>query len=218
MGLFDRFKGRRSSEDALAQARSEAGMDASGAPVTPGAEPGQPAAPAPAPGDPNLGVPLNQFGSPTDGTQLPAGQNVQIPGVGDMGALMAMIQSAASQGHLHIDTQKLQMGMAGMQGAQGMQGMMGMGMPMLDLRQDPSRRQVVFDILKKHGFDPHEGQAIQVTDPQIQAEIMQALQQHAAGQQPQVQPPPQQIPPAEGSGGQSPEPGPPMPPGIPPAG
>ena len=215
MGLFDRFKSRRGSEDALAQARAEAGMQPGQADV--GGQPATPPAPAaPPPGDPSLGVPLTQYGTPTDGTVLPGGQgqNVQIPGVGDLGALMGMIQNAAAQGNLHIDTQNLQMGMGGMPGMQGMN----MGMPMIDLRQDPAHRQIVFDILKKHGFDPHEGQAIQVTDPQIQAEIMQALQQHAAGQQSQVQPPPQQIPPAEGSGGQSPEPGPPMPPGIPPAG
>ena len=137
---------------------------------------------APPPGDPSLGVPLSPYGTPTDGTQLPAGQqNVQIPGVGDLGALMAMIQQAQAQGNLHVDTQNFQMGMQGMPGQQGTPMT---GMPMLDLRSDPDRRKVVFDILKKHGFDPHEGQAIQVTDPAIQAEIMQALQQHAAGQQP----------------------------------
>lgn len=145
------------------------------------AQPGAPAAPPP--GDPSLGVPLSPFGTPTDGTQLPAGQaqNVQIPGVGDLGALMAMIQQAAAQGNLHIDTQNFQMGMQGMPGQQGTPMM---GMPMLDLRQDPHRRKVVFDILKNHGYDPHEGQAIQVTDPAIQAEIMQALSQHAQSQQP----------------------------------
>ena len=181
-------------------------------PAQPGVNPtSDPATPAvPAPGDPNLGVPLNQFGTPTDGTQMPAGQgqNVQIPGVGDLGALMAMIQNAAAQGHLHIDTQNLQMGMQAMQ---GMQGTPMAGMPMLDLRQDPSRRAVVFDILKKHGYDPHEGQALQITDPQIQMEIMQALQQHAAGQAPPAsQAPPQPPTPPEAS--------PPLPPGIPPAG
>ena len=195
------------------------GMDASGAQLTPGGQaPAQQPA-SPTPGDPNLGVPLNQFGTPTDGTQLPAVQNAQIPGVGDVGALMAMIQQAAAQGHMHIDTENLQMRLQQMQGVQGTG--MGMGMPMLDLRQDPSRRQVVFDILKKHGYDPHQGQAIQVTDPQIQAEIMQALQQHAAGQQQQVQPPPQQIPPADGNAQppappQPPGAGPPLPPGMPP--
>ena len=189
MGLFDRFKGRRDSEDALAQARAEAGMQQ---PPQPAQQPDATAVPAP--GDPNLGVPLSQFGTPTDGTALPAGQgaNVNIPGVGDLGALMTMIQQAAAQGNLHIDTQNLQMGMGGMQGMPGMN----MGMPMLDLRQDPSRRQVVFDILKKHGYDPHEGQAIQVTDPQIQAEIMQALNQHAQGQMPPQVPPPETPPPS----------------------
>jgi hypothetical protein len=145
-----------------------------------------PAPQSPPPGDPSLGVPLSAYGTPTDGTQLPAGQqNVQIPGVGDLGALMAMIQQAQAQGNLHVDTQNLQMGMQGMPGQQGTPMM---GMPMLDLRSDPDRRKVVFDILKKHGYDPHEGQAIQVTDPAIQAEIMQAIQQHAAGQ------PPPQLP------------------------
>lgn len=172
MGLFDRLRGRKQSEDALAQARAEM-------PAT--EQMASPAPVAPPAGEPSLGVPLNQFGTPTDGTQLAGGQNVQIPGVGDLGALMAMIQQAAAQGNLHIDTQNLQMGMQGMPGQQGTPMM---GMPMLDLRSDPSRRQVVFDILKKHGFDPHEGQAIQVTDPAIQAEIMQALQTHAQSQQP----------------------------------
>src|SRR4051794_21815699 len=175
MGLFDRFKSRRDSEDALAQARAEAGMQPGQAGV--GGQPTDPAAPAPPPpGDPSLGVPLTQYGTPTDGTVMPGGQgqDVQIPGVGNLGALMSMIQQAAAQGNLHIDTQNLQMGMGGMQGMQGVQGMgMNMGMPMVDLRQDPAHRQIVFDILKKHGYDPHEGQAIQVTDPQIQAEIMQ---------------------------------------------
>ena len=63
------------------------------------------------------------------------------------------VQQAAAQGNLHIDTKNLQMGM---QGTQGQAGTPISAMPMLDLRQDPSRRQVVFDILKKHGFDPHE--------------------------------------------------------------
>jgi hypothetical protein len=210
MGLFDRLRGRHDSEDALAQARAEAGVPPSAPSVNPSSDPAQPAVPAP--GDPSLGVPLTQYGTPTDGTVLPAGQgqDVNIPGIGDLGALMGMIQQAAAQGNLHIDTQNLQMGMGGMPGAQGVPGMQGMnmGMPMLDLRQDPSRRQVVFDILKKHGFDPHEGQAIQVTDPQIQAEIMQALQAHAQSQQQQQQPEPPADPGAQ----------PPMPPGMPPPG
>jgi hypothetical protein len=186
MGLFDRFKSRRDSEDALAQARAETGVQPDSTSINPSADPAQPAVPTP--GDPSLGVPLTQYGTPADGSGLPAGQgqNVQIPGVGDLGALMGMIQNAAAQGNLHIDTQNLQMGMGGMPGMQGMN----MGMPMIDLRQDPAHRQIVFDILKKHGLDPHEGQAIQVTDPQIQAEIMQALSMHAEGQQPPTPPPP----------------------------
>src|SRR4051794_1292382 len=186
MGLFDRFKSRRGSEDALAQARAEAGIEPGSASIQPSADPAQPAVPAP--GDPSLGVPLSQYGTPTDGSGLPAGQgqDIQIPGIGNLAALQAMIQNAAAQGNLHIDTQNLRMGMGGMQGMPGMN----MGMPMLDLRQDPAHRQIVFDILKKHGYDPHEGQAIQVTDPQIQAEIMQALSLNAQGQQPPTPPPP----------------------------
>jgi hypothetical protein len=191
MGLFDRFKSRREGEDALAQARAETGTQPDSTSINPSADPAQPAVPTP--GDPSLGVPLTQYGTPADGSGLPAGQgqDIQIPGIGNLAALQAMIQNAAAQGNLHIDTQNLQMGMGGMQGMPGMN----MGMPMLDLRQDPSRRQVVFDVLKKHGYNPHEGQAIQVTDPQIQAEIMQALNQHAQGQQP-PQPPPTPPPPS----------------------
>jgi hypothetical protein len=157
MGLLDRFRGRRESEDALAQARAEA------------AQAGEPdaAAAVPAPGDANLGVPLTSYGTPQGSTEIGTGENVQIPGIGGIPELQALIAQAASQGHLHIDVNQMQMGMPGA-GA--------LGMPAIDLRSNPEKRKVVFDILRKHGFDPHEGQAVQVTDPQIQAEIMQALQ------------------------------------------
>src|SRR4051794_39277128 len=111
MGLFNRFKSRREGEDALAQARAEAGVQPGETQV--GGQPANPAGPAPPPaGDPSLGVPLTQYGTPTDGTVLPGGQgqDVQTPGVGNLGALMSMIQQAAAQGNLHIDTQNLQMG------------------------------------------------------------------------------------------------------------
>src|SRR3954452_11418269 len=105
MGLFDRFKSRRDGEDALAQAREEAGIEPGSASIEPSADPAQPAVPAP--GDPSLGVPLSQYGTPTDGTVLPSGpgQDIQIPGIGNLAALQGLIQTAAAQGHLHIDTQ-----------------------------------------------------------------------------------------------------------------
>jgi hypothetical protein len=163
MGLFDRFRGRRESEDALAQARAEA------------AQAGEPEAVAasavPAPGDPDLGVPLTSYGTPEGSTPVAGGENIQIPGIGGIPELQALISQAAAQGHLHVDVEKMQMGMPGA-GA--------MGMPAIDLRSNPERRKVVFEILRKHGYDPHEGEAIRVTDPQLQAEIFQALQQPPA--------------------------------------
>src|SRR5436190_17063059 len=160
MGLLDRFRGRREGEDALAQARAEAARA--------GESESKVAAPVPPPGDPSLGVPLTSYGTPQGSTEIGSGENVQIPGIGGIPELQALIAQAASQGHLHIDVNQMQMGMPGA-GA--------LGMPAIDLRSNPEKRKVVFDILRKHGFDPHEGQAVQVTDPQIQAEIMQALQQ-----------------------------------------
>ena len=158
MGFLDRFRGRRESEDALAQARAEAAQ----------AGEADAAAAVPAPGDPNLGVPLTSYGTPQGSTEITGGENVQIPGIGGIAELQALIAQAATQGHLHIDVDKMQMGMPGL-GA--------MGMPAIDLRSNPEKRKVVFEILRKHGIDAHVGQAVRVSDPQIQAEIMQALQQ-----------------------------------------
>jgi hypothetical protein len=167
MGLFDRLRGRRDSEDALARARAEAAQadqaEAVAGPATP------------PPGDADLGVPLTSSGTPQGSAEAAGAENVQIPGIGGIPELQALIAQAAAQGHLHVDVEKMQMGMPGA-GA--------MGMPAIDLRSNPDKRAVVFEILRKHGLDPHEGQAIQVTDPQIQAEIFQALQQ----------PPPEQPP------------------------
>jgi hypothetical protein len=159
MGLFDRLRGRRDSEDALAHARAEAAQTGQAEAA---------AAPAPPPGDPNLGVPLTSSGTPQGSTETAGAENIQIPGIGGIPELQALIAQAAAQGHLHVDVEKMQMGMPGA-GA--------MGMPAIDLRSNPEKREVVFEILRRHGLDPHEGQAIQVTDPQIQAEIFQALQQ-----------------------------------------
>jgi hypothetical protein len=167
MGLFDRLRGRRDSEDALARARAEAAQagqaEAAAAPAVP------------PPGAPNLGVPLTASGTPQGSTDAAGAENIQIPGIGGIPELQALIAQAAAQGHLHVDVEKMQMAMPGA-GA--------MGMPAIDLRSNPERRAVVFEILRKHGLDPHEGQAIQVADAQIQAEIFQALQQ----------PPPEQPP------------------------
>jgi hypothetical protein len=167
MGLFDRLRGRRDSEDALARARAEAAQtdqaEAVAGPATPSS------------GDADLGVPLTSSGTPQGSAEAAGAENVQIPGIGGIPELQALIAQAAAQGHLHVDVEKMQMGMPGA-GA--------MGMPAIDLRSNPDKRAVVFEILRKHGLDPHEGQAIQVTDPQIQAEIFQALQQ----------PPPEQPP------------------------
>jgi hypothetical protein len=166
MGLFDRLRGRRDSEDALARARAEAAQ----------ADQAEAAVPAtPLPGEADLGVPLTSSGTPQGSAEAAGAENVQIPGIGGIPELQALIAQAAAQGHLHVDVEKMQMGMPGA-GA--------MGMPAIDLRSNPDKRAVVFEILRKHGLDPHEGQAIQVTDPQIQAEIFQALQQ----------PPPEQPP------------------------
>jgi hypothetical protein len=168
MGLFDRLRGRRDSEDAFAQARAEAAQageaEAAAAPTVP------------PPGDPSLGIPLTSWGTPQGSTEAGTAENVQIPGIGGVAELQALIAQAAAQGHLHVDVETMQMAMPGA-GA--------MGMPAIDLRSNPEKRAVVFEILRKHGLDPHEGQAIQVTDPQIQAEIFQALQQP-----PSEQPPP----------------------------
>jgi hypothetical protein len=166
MGLFDRLRGRRDSEDALARARAEAAQ----------ADQAEAAGPAtPPPSDADLGVPLTSSGTPQGSAEAAGAENVQIPGIGGIPELQALIAQAAAQGHLHVDVEKMQMGMPGA-GA--------MGMPAIDLRSNPDKRAVVFEILRKHGLDPHEGQAIQVSDPQIQAEIFQALQQ----------PPPEQPP------------------------
>jgi len=166
MGLFDRLRGRRCGEDAFAQARAE---------LAQGGESEAAAAPGvPAPDDPNLGVPLTSRATPQGATEA-AAENIQIPGIGGVAELQALIAQAAAQGHLHVDLEKMQMAMPGA-GA--------MGMPAIDLRSNPDKRAIVLEILRKHGLDPHEGRAIRVDDPQIQAEIFQALQQSPSERRP----------------------------------
>ena len=96
-----------------------------------------------------------------------AAENVPIPGIGGIPELQELISQAANQGQLHIDADRMQMAMPGL-GA--------MGMPAIDLRSHPEKREVVFEILRRHGIDARGGEAVRVTDPRIQAEIMQALQ------------------------------------------
>jgi septum formation topological specificity factor MinE len=88
MGLFDRFKGRRQSEDALAGARAEA-------PTTAGA-------PAPLKTDSGetIGVPVNSMGLAPGET--PAALAGQVPGLENLGAIGAMIQQAVASGNVQV--------------------------------------------------------------------------------------------------------------------
>src|SRR5436305_8974097 len=91
MGLFDRFKGRRQSEDALAQARAGEQADPAAAAPAPSAGPPPPA--------PSLGI--------GEAPSAYAG-GTQIPGIENMGALGAMIQQAAASGNMQVIQQPTQ--------------------------------------------------------------------------------------------------------------
>ena len=86
MGLFDRLRGRRQSEDALAQARAEAG--AAGVEIAPIA------APVTSDSGEVIGAPIQQAGFGAEG--------IQIPGLENMGALGPMIQQAIASGNAQV--------------------------------------------------------------------------------------------------------------------
>jgi hypothetical protein len=89
MGLFDRLSGRRKSEDALAQARAEAGDE--GVDIAPIA------APVTTDSGEVIGKPIQQAGFGTEG--------VEIPGMENLGALGPMIQQAIASGNAQVINQ-----------------------------------------------------------------------------------------------------------------
>ena len=143
MGLFDFFKGRRQSEDALAAARS-------GDEVAPG---------LPAPAPPITGEHGEQIGAAPD----PAAA-FSVPGLQNMGGLGPLIQQAIDNGHAQVyqaPPQVYNMAEHGLQARQeildvlakhGINAQPGSGqsIPVYD----PNMINEIFGVLGKYGMNP----------------------------------------------------------------
>jgi hypothetical protein len=146
MGLFDRLRGRRQSEDALAQARAEVG---------PAAEVG-PLAPVKSDSGEVIGKPIDQAGFDMGA--------MQIPGLENMGALGPIIQHAIEHHQAQVISPQFS---AYVQNASEMQKDM---MAVLakhgfdPTSANPQAIQVasagftqdMFAAMQKHGFDPNQ--------------------------------------------------------------
>lgn len=149
MGLFDRMKGRRDEEDALAQARRT--QDPAAAPVV--SESGE-----------TIGTPVNSMG--LSAGEMPAGWGTgqQMGGLENLGALGAAIQQAMASGNFQVvqaEAQQMREQAMGMQ--KDMQevyakhgvDMTGGTTPHVD---NPEQLQKdLLEVMKKHGMDPGTG-------------------------------------------------------------
>jgi len=143
MGLFDRFKGRRNSEDALAAARAEGEVTAATAPPAP----------------PITGEHGEQIGAPPS-----LASQFSVPGLENMGALGPLIQQAINNGHAQVVQAPPQVDNMAEQGSQARQDILdvlakhginaqpgsGQSIPVYD----PNMMNEIFGVLGKYGMSP----------------------------------------------------------------
>lgn len=148
MGLFDRFRGRRDSEDALASARRA--QDGAAAPLE--TDSGE-----------AIGVPVNSMG--LSAGEQPAELTGPVPGLENLGALGQMIQHAVASGDVEViraESQQIQQQALAMRSSMlevfakhGVDASAGAGQsfPMANmvLQQD------IMAVLEKHGITPMGG-------------------------------------------------------------